>query len=194
LHSLEILTFSLLFLKNSDSYIIDGCKQGNRDAQTELFMKYKSMLFGVCLRYAQHRQEAEDLLQEGMIVIYRDLYQYKPIGALGAWLRRVMVNVCLQHIRKRNRIIDTTSLEKFGEQFETDEDLFSQFRARALVKMIQKLPPGYRMVFNLYVLEGNSHQEIADLLGISINTSKSQLSRAKATLRKMLEKKFVDES
>ncbi len=146
------------------------------------------MLFGVCLRYAQNWQEAEDLLQEGMIVIYRDLYQYRPTGALGAWLRRVMVNVCLQHIRKRHRIVRTTSLEKYGEKLETDEDLFSQFRAKALVKMIQQLPPGYRLVFNLYVIEGHSHQEIADQLGISINTSKSQLSRAKATLRKMLEK------
>lgn len=151
------------------------------------------MLFGVCLRYAQHRHEAEDLLQEGMIVIYRDLYQYQPTGPLGGWLRRVMVNVCLQHIRKRHRIITTTSIEHFGEKLETDEDLFSQFRAKALLNMIQQLPPGYRLVFNLYVIEGNSHQEIADQLGVSVNTSKSQLSRAKATLRKMLEKELADE-
>ncbi len=181
-------------MSKSDSYIITGCKQGIREAQNELFLKFRSMLFGVCLRYAKHRHEAEDLLQEGMIVIYRDLYQYKPIGALGAWLRRVMVNVCLQHLRKKHRIIPTTSIENYGERLETDEDLFSQFRARALIKMVQQLPPGYRMVFNLYVIEGNSHQEIADLLGISINTSKSQLSRAKATLRKLLEKELADES
>ncbi len=181
-------------MNTSDAYIIDGCQRGDRAAQNELYRKYRAMLFGVCLRYAQHRHEAEDLLQEGMIVIFRDLYQYKPIGAFGGWLRRVMVNVCLQHLRKKHRIINTTSIEHYGERLETDEDLFSQFRAKALIKMIQKLPPGYRMVFNLYVIEGITHQEIADLLGISINTSKSQLSRAKSTLRKMLEKELADES
>ena len=151
------------------------------------------MLFGICLRYAQNWQEAEDFLQEGMIVIYRDLYQYRPTGALGAWLRRVMVNVCLQHIRKRHRIIRTTSLDNYGEKLETTENLFSEFRAKALVKMIQQLAPGYRLVFNLYVIEGYSHQEIADQLDISINTSKSQLSRAKAALRKILEKELEKE-
>ena len=181
-------------MSKSDSYIIEGCTNGNQEAQNQLFFKYRSLLFGVCLRYAQHRHEAEDLLQDGMIVIYRDLYQYKPTGALGAWLRRVMVNVCLQHLRKKHRIIPTISLENYGERLETDEDLFSQFRARALIKMIQQLPPGYRMVFNLYVIEGNTHQEIADLMGISINTSKSQLSRAKATLRNLLEKELADET
>lgn len=180
-------------MSKSDSYIIEGCKQGDREAQNQLFLKYRSMLFGVCLRYAQHRHEAEDLLQEGMIIIYRDLYQYRPTGALGAWLRRVMVNVCLQHLRKKHRIIHTTSIENYGEKFESDEDLFSQFRARALIKMIQQLPTGYKMVFNLYVIEGHAHQEIAEMLGISVNTSKSQLSRAKAALRKLLEKELADE-
>ena len=180
-------------MSKSDSYIIDGCKQGNRKAQNLLFLEFRSMLFGVCLRYAQNYQEAEDLLQDGMIVIYRDLYQYKPIGALGAWLRRVMVNVCLQHLRKKHRIIPTSSIDNFGDRFEADENLFSRFREKALIKMIQKLPAGYKMVFNLYVIEGYSHQDIADMLGISINTSKSQLSRAKATLRKLLEKELADE-
>ena len=151
------------------------------------------MLFGVCLRYGQNRPEAEDLLQDGMIIIYRDLYQYKPTAALGAWLRRVMVNVCLQHLRKKHRIIRTTPIENFNERLETDEDLFSQFRLKALLKMVQQLPPGYRMIFNLYVIEGYSHQEIANKLDISLGTSKSQLSRAKATLKKLLEKEFADE-
>ena len=180
-------------MSKSDSYIIDGCKQGDHVAQNQLFLKYRSMLFGVCLRYGQNRPEAEDLLQDGMIIIYRDLYQYKPTAALGAWLRRVMVNVCLQHLRKKHRIIRTTPIENFNERLETDEDLFSQFRLKALLKMVQQLPPGYRMIFNLYVIEGYSHQEIADKLDISLGTSKSQLSRAKATLKKLLEKELADE-
>ena len=152
------------------------------------------MLFGVCLRYGKNRQEAEDLLQDGMIIIYRDLYQYKAHkGALGAWLRTVMVNMCLQHLRKKHRVIRTTPIENLRERLETDEDLFSQFRLKALLNMVQQLPPGYRMIFNLYVIEGFSHQEIAESIGISVGTSKSQLSRAKATLKKLLEKQLADE-
>ena len=151
------------------------------------------MLFGVCLRYARHHAEAEDFLQDGLLVIYRDIHQYRPIGPLGGWLRRVMINVCLQHIRRRHRFVPTISLDQYGDRTESDEDLFSRFRTKALLRMVQQLPPGYRMVFNLYVIEGFAHQEIAEMLEISVNTSKSQLSRAKASLRNMLERELAEE-
>lgn len=146
------------------------------------------MLFGVCLRYAKDREEAKDLLQEGFIQIYKDLYQYQPTGALGAWMRKVVVNVALQHIRKQKRLFPTVALSEAAASVEVEDELFSNFREQALIQLIQQLPDGYRAVFNLYVIEGYSHKEIADQLGIAEASSKSQLSRAKQALRKMLEK------
>jgi len=165
--------------------------KGSRKHQKQLYLKYKSQLFGVCLRYAKSRQEAEDMLQDGFVKIYSDLYQYRPIGPLGGWMRKVVVNVALQHIRRRKKLFPIIDLNQVADQYETDDVVFSNFRTKALVGMIQQLPDGYRAVFNLYVIEGYSHKEIAKQLGVSEATSKSQLSRAKATLRKMLEKSIV---
>lgn len=148
-------------------------------------------MFGVCMRYAKSKQEAEDWLQDGFIRIFTDLYQYRPVGPLGGWMRRVMVNVCLQHIRKQKRLFPQVDLEHVRNTYQSDDDLFGQFRQQALVAMIQQLPAGYRAVFNMYAIEGYSHKEIAQQLGISQNTSKSQLSRAKATLRKLLEREMI---
>lgn len=150
------------------------------------------MLFGVCLRYAKDRIEAEDFMQEGLIVIFRDLKQYRPTSALGAWMRRVMINVCLQQLRKRHNVFKVSSMEaKEVLMLQSAEDILGNLRAKELIQMVQSLPVGYRAVFNLYVIEGYSHKEIAELLNISMNTSKSQLSRAKANLRKLLEAELI---
>ena len=159
--------------------------------QNALYQKYHRMLFGVCMRYASSKMEAEDILQDGFILIYRDLYQYKPSSSLGAWCRRVMINVALQHIRKNKRLFPTLELTEVADTFRTEADILGKFRAEALIKLVQKLPEGYRAVFNLYVIEGFSHHEIGDALGITPETSRSQFSRAKAALRKMLEKNIV---
>ena len=174
-------------MDTKDQHIIKGCKKGDAKAQAELYHRYKAQLFGVCLRYAAGRQEAEDLLQDGFIQIFKDLYQYRPTGSFPGWLRKVVVNVALQHLRKKKNLFATVELDRIANQHETEEDLFSSFRAKALLKMVQQLPEGYRAVFNLYVIEGYSHKEIAKQLGINESTSKSQLSRAKAMLRKLLE-------
>ncbi len=174
-------------LSNSDHILAERCQRGDRQAQKELYQQYRRMLFGVCLRYAAHRQEAEDLLQESLLRIYTDLYQYQPTGPLGAWLRQVTVNVALQHLRKKKRLFPTVELEELAEPIEEEDDWLAKDRAKALLRMVQRLPEGYRLVFNLYVIEGLTHAEIAEHLRISVNTSKSQLSRSKALLRKMLE-------
>lgn len=176
----------------TDKQIIKGCLEGNKYAQRMLYQKYKVPLFGVCMRYAKDRMEAEDFLQDGFIKIYKDLYQYKPTGALGAWMRRVMVNTALQHIRKRKMKFVDNELLQIADKYKTEDDILGQLRAKELVKMVQQLPSGYRAVFNLYVIEGYSHKEIAKELGITASTSKSQLSRAKAVLRKMIEKNTID--
>lgn len=172
----------------TDEDIIRGCRKGERNAQQALYEKYKPMLFNICLRYASGWHEAEDWLQDGLVRIFTNLYQYQPTGAFGAWLRRVMVNSSLEQLRKRKRAFSTVEIGEVADTFETDDDLFAQYREEALVRMLQQLPEGYRAVFNLYVMEEYSHQEIGEMLGIAESASRSQLSRAKSTLRKMLEK------
>ncbi len=146
------------------------------------------MLFNVCLRYASGWHEAEDLLQEGLIQIFSNLYQYRPAGAFGAWLRKVMVNTALQYLRKKKRMFEIVEIEEVAEDFEADENLFARYREEALVQMLQRLPEGYRAVFNLFVMEDFSHKEIGEMLGIAESASRSQLTRAKAMLRRMLER------
>lgn len=177
--------------KSPEHNLIQGCLKGDKRAQKELYQTYKSSMYGICLRYAKNREEAKDMLQDGFVKIYSNLYQYKPIGPLGGWMRRVMVNVCLQHIRRRKDLFSNTDIDKVAHLYQAQEEVFTQFREKALVQMIQQLPEGYRAVFNLYVIEGYSHKEIAQQLGISESTSKSQLSRAKATLRQLLEKQIL---
>jgi RNA polymerase sigma factor (sigma-70 family) len=174
-------------LQQEDHILAEQCRKGDQNAQRQLYEQYKGTLFGVCLRYAKDREEAKDLLQESFIQIYKDLYQYRPTGALGAWMRTVTVRVALQHLRKNRKLFATVELGQVSEPEDTAEDLFSRFRAQALLQLVQRLPDGYRAVFNLYAIEGYSHKEIAEQLSISEATSKSQLSRAKASLRQMLE-------
>ncbi len=171
--------------------LVKGCLRGDRHSQRSLYEQYKVPMFRLCLRYAKDRHEAEDLLQEGFIKVFSDLHQFSHRGALGGWIRRVMVNVALQHIRKNKQLFTTIEIESIGDNHATDEIIFSELGAKNLTKMIQQLPPGYRTVFNMYVIEGYSHKEIADQLSISENTSKSQLSKAKASLRKRLEKVMI---
>ncbi len=148
-------------------------------------------MFGICLRYAKDRAEAEDMMQEGFIKVYSDLYQYRPIGPLGGWIRRVVINSCLRFIRKRKKLVFNEYSDEMSSRLATNENVIDDLQAADLVKYIQRLPEGYRLVFNLYVVEGFSHKEIAEQLGVSVNTSKSQLSRAKAYLRKELGKILI---
>ena len=175
----------------TEKEIIEGCQKGNRKAQNMLYHNYRYQLFGVCLRYSKDRQEAEDLLQEGFITIFKNLYQYRPIGSFKAWMHTVVVRVALQHVRRQKKLFSPIDINQLADEYQTHEDIFSDFRAKELIKMIQKLPNGYRAVFNLYVLEGYAHKEIAEMLGVTIGTSKSQLSKAKAMLKRMLEKSIT---
>ncbi|MEM9680846.1 MAG: RNA polymerase sigma factor [Bacteroidota bacterium] len=174
-----------------DKKILKGCLRKDKSAQRQLYERYKVPMFRLCLRYAKDRAEAEDILQDGFIKVFADLGKYRGDGALGGWIRRVILNIALQHVRKQKRQFQTIEIDQIAETSSAEEMVFSQFGARALTKMIQQLPVGYRTVFNLYVVEGYSHKEIAEQLNFTVNTSKSQLSKAKAMLRKMLEKKLI---
>ncbi|MBK7407312.1 MAG: RNA polymerase sigma factor [Saprospirales bacterium] len=170
--------------------ILEACKRGERLAQRQLYDLYKGKLFAVCLRYADNRQDAEDMLQEGFIQVFKDLHQYKMLGSFEGWMRKVVLNVSLQYLRRQKRQVPTSELGQSEEPDSDQEDqsLFSEDMVQLVLQYIQKMPAGFRTVLNLYVMEGYTHEQIAQTLGISEGTSKSQLSRAKVYLKNMLDK------
>ncbi|TAK34915.1 MAG: RNA polymerase sigma factor [Saprospiraceae bacterium] len=176
---------------NDEYHLVRGCLRGERQQQRALYERYKVPMFRLCLRFASDRAEAEDLLQEGFVKVFDDLHQYSFQGAFGGWVRRVMLNVALQHVRKQQRMFPVVDVDAYTNYLPSGDDIIAQLDAEALTKFIQQLPPGYRAVFNLYVVEGYPHKEIAGMLGIDVGTSKSQLSKAKTALRGMLERVMI---
>ena len=166
---------------------LQACLRGERLAQKAFFERYKGKMFALCLRYANSREDAEDILQEGFVKVFRDLHQYTGLGNFEGWVRKVFVNTALQYLQKQKKNPSTTELN--GQDFPDEAEPFhgDEPPAKNMVRILQQLPPGFRTIFNLHVLEGYSHPEIADILGISVGTSKSQLLRAKAHFRKLLE-------
>jgi RNA polymerase sigma-70 factor (ECF subfamily) len=173
--------------------MLDGSKRGNRIAQQQLYEHFKGKMFGMCLRYANNREDAEDILQEGFIKVFRDLSLYRGEGSLEGWVRKVILNVALQYIRRQKGVLQTLELDRMAYQLGEDAPVFEEGESmtQGLVKLMQKLPPGFRTVLNLYVLEGYSHLQIAEEMGISVGTSKSQLNRAKAFMKTLLEKNLA---
>jgi len=173
----------------SDRQIIELCAKHDRKAQEVLYEKYSHLLLGVCLRYASDKAEAEDILQDSFLKIFFNIKDFSGTGSFIGWLRKVAVNTAITHYHKNLKyryhieieeyISIETGVSSFEEDFFTSDELY---------KVLNELPAGYRMVFNLYAVEGYKHKEIAEILGIDTNTSKSQYSRAKAVLREKLEK------
>ncbi len=146
-------------------------------------------MFGMCLRYSHSREDAEDILQDGFIAVFRDFKQYKGDGPVEAWVRRVILNTALRHLRNqaKNIFIQQENQENHVSDETSEEEHFDkEMMVQYLLQTIQQMPPGFRTVLNLYVLEGHSHDQVAGLLGISPGTSKSQLNRAKEYLRKAM--------
>jgi len=176
----------------SDQELVSGVLQGSQAHQSALYRQYSVPMFRVLLRFARDHAEAEDMLQDGFVRVFRDLNQFRGEGAFGGWIRRIMVNTALSHLRKqRDFIRDTADFTPFENLLRTEEDFASNLDAETLMKQLQRLPPGYRAVFNLYAIDGYSHEEIAEQLGITIGTSKSQLFKAREYLKKMLHKSFI---
>lgn len=171
--------------------LIKGCISGERKYQQLLYKQFYGKMFAVCCRYVKNQDEAKDLLQEGFIKVFEKLSNYNNKGSFEGWVRRIMVNNAIDHFRKSKNIF-TSIDEKIqikdenDNMAEEDDSLFSKFKANDLIAAIQKLSPAYQTVFNLYVVEGYSHQDIADELNISVGTSKSNLAKAKMNLRKEL--------
>ncbi len=176
----------------SESDIIKGCTRQDRASQKALYEMFYGRMMGVCLRYAKSRDEAKDMLHEGFMKVFNNIKNFSSSGSFEGWVRRIMVNNAIDHIRKNkhdylivNTVHASNTLANATEEVE-DEDLLNHISKDDIMKAVQELSPAYRAVFNLYVIEEMSHKEIADKLDISEGTSKSNLAKAKFNLRKNL--------
>ena len=171
------------------SELVREAKEGSTAAQKCLFDLLAERMMVLCCRYVKSRQDAEELLLDGFYKFFKNLqgFQYKGDAALYSWIKKIMIHECLMFLRKKN--VFTIVAETAAEELHFEEEALNNLSAAEIMNLIVQLPVGYRTVFNLYVIEGMSHKEIADLLGISEGTAKSQLSKAKTVLQKILSKK-----
>lgn len=170
--------------------LLNKCRRGDSKAQKQLFDQYKNRLFSVCLRYARDRTEAQDMLQDAFLAIFRDLHQFSGEGVFEGWMHRVAVRAALQHLRKRNVLRFAVEYDELPAASHTQmPDM--ELNHQAILQMVQQLPEGYRAVFNLHCIEAFSYPEIAAELGISESSVRSQYSRACKQLRGMIERLLV---
>jgi RNA polymerase sigma factor (sigma-70 family) len=171
--------------RKSDQELLEGCRRQKAEAQQALFNKYAAKMKGICFRYVKDDMEAEDVLVTAFMRVFDKIEQFKGEGSFEGWIRRIMVNESLTCLRKRRSMFIETELE-VAEREPDFNNLSTELETEELLSMIANLPAGYRMVFNMYAIDGYSHKEIAEQMGISEGTSKSQLSRARNMLQNML--------
>ncbi|MBC5774142.1 sigma-70 family RNA polymerase sigma factor [Pontibacter sp. KCTC 32443] len=171
--------------KSEEEKLIDGCIAGKREMQRLLYDLYNKKMMVVCLRYAPTTFEAEDILQEGFVKVFANIQNFKKDCPLEFWIRKIIVNTALKHLRQKTVLTVSHETEEVENLSSSDYNL-NDYSMDELLSMIQSLAPRYRMVFNLYAIEGYNHKEIGEMLDISEGTSKSQYSRARAILQSML--------
>ncbi len=173
----------------NEQQLIEQCKKQNSKAQKILYDRYAGLFLGICMRYVYERSEAEDILQEGFLKIFTKIKEFEGRGSFEGWMKRVIVNTAITHYHRNSKHnkhhYDIGDVQE--TKFENETYKESEFTGDELLKVINSLPEGYKMIFNLYAIEGYKHKEISALLKIDINTSKSQYSRAKKLIRKKLE-------
>jgi len=176
-------------MTSEEKDMIDGCINGKRSAQKMLYERYAPKMLGVCMRYAKDRAEAEDMMQEGFIKVFHNISRFKNEGSFEGWVRRIMVFTAINFFKHRSR--------KFQEDLDQEDydavyhdDIIDKIAAKEIIALVQQLPEGYRMIFNLYAVEGYTHKEIGDMLGIAVGTSKSQYARARTVMQQLLAKHF----
>lgn len=169
--------------------IISKCKKGDRKAQNLLFRQYAPVLKSICLRYMKNEVDAEDALIKGFYKIFSNLKAYSGLGSFEGWMKRIVINECLMLLRKNNNLSMTIPIEDAKGQ-NMKVDFVDTLTYEDILKLLDELPTGYRTVFNMYVIEGYKHREIGEALGISINTSKSQLILARKKLQELVKKKL----
>lgn len=169
----------------SEQELIKRCLKGKPDAQRVVYEKHSGLVYAICYRYSKNAEDASDLLQETFINVFTHLKNFKSEGSFEGWIRRIAVNCAIRHYQKSAKRIDTGDIEMTYDAT-TYSDAIDDLSAKELIKVINQLPDGYRMVFNMYAIEGYSHKEIGEALGISENASRSQLSRARKLLVDMV--------
>ncbi len=173
----------------SDEELIKACIQKSQSAQKALFDKYSRKMMGVCMRYADDSLEAQDILQDGFIKVFNSMSSFQHEGSLEGWIKRIIVNTALDNYRRNKKRKYAVELDDEDvRELKQEESIMGGINSKFLLSLINQLPEGYKLVFNMFAIEGYSHKEISQELGISINTSKSQYARARAYLQKELAK------
>jgi RNA polymerase sigma-70 factor (ECF subfamily) len=169
--------------------IIEGCKKDDRRSQEELYRAFASAMLGVCMRYAKDQAEAEDILQEGFLKVFQNIKKYNGEGAFANWVKTIMVNTSISNYHKSKKHYHHEDIDEMDEkESRHDQTPENDYSAKELNNLLKRLPEGYRMVFNLYAIEGYKHKEIAEKLSIDVNTSKTQYLRARNWLQKEMER------
>lgn len=166
-----------------DKELIVRCTKYDRKAQRELYERYSSRMYSLCLRYSKDKESAKDVLQDGFVTVFTKIGTYKGIGAFEGWMRRIFVNTALMRLRKADIFND---IEDISYKAASDEDIAGDVGGKEIMKIVSSMPAGFRTVFNMSVVDGYSHREIAGMLGITEGASRSQLSRARLWLQKRL--------
>lgn len=175
----------------TEEKLIELCLAGDARAQRELYQRFAAKMWVVCLRFAKDRMTAEDILQEGFVRVFGKLEQYTFEGSFEGWIRRIMINTAINYYRKNlmNASLELSFEDVFSNQA-TPEDAVAKLSAKELLDVVQELPEGYRIIFNLYAIDGYTHKEIGEIMGISESTSKTQYMRARVSLQERISKKL----
>jgi RNA polymerase sigma factor (sigma-70 family) len=180
----------MMFLehKYTINELIKRCRAGERKAQELLYKQFASKMLGVCFRYATDKMEAEDMMQNGFIKVFQKIDAFRDEGSFEGWIRRIMVHSSIEYYRKHHKMMQLVDLDDAANETSVNPLATAKLEAKDLMLLIQQLAPGYRIVFNLFAIEGYSHKEIAGIVGITEGASKSQLSRARTVLKEQIVK------
>ncbi|UYQ92857.1 sigma-70 family RNA polymerase sigma factor [Chitinophaga horti] len=173
---------------NDIADIVDGCRQWKRGSQEELYRQFYGYAMAICLRYANHKEEAVEILNDGFLKVFTHISTYDTSRPFKSWLARIMANTAIDHLRAQKRLLFAEDINKVYDLGSGSDDAIDKLSVDELLTLVQELPPAYKMVFNLYVMEGFQHQQIASMLGISEGTSKSNLFKAKRILKEKIER------
>ncbi|MCD8102843.1 MAG: sigma-70 family RNA polymerase sigma factor [Alistipes sp.] len=170
----------------TEKELIEGCRRGDPLSQRELYMRFSSLMFGVCLRYVKDRSLAEDIMHDGFVTIFTKIGEFRGEGSFEGWCRRIFVNTALGYLRKKNALDESDNIDDIRWLEGGGTDAVEKMSGDELLAVIDGLPQGYRTILNLYAVEGYSHKEIGEMLGISENTSRSQYFRARGKLMEII--------
>lgn len=174
----------------TESEIIQGCLANKASAQEKLYALFSRKMMAVCLRYTKSRAEAEDVFHEAFIKVYKNIHTWQG-GSFEGWMRRIFVNTAINHYHQTRKFFDHVDAAYAENMVASSDNIIATLSNQELMELINSLPEGYKIVFNLHVVEGYNHSEIAEMLGIAEGSSKSQLSKAKAHLKKLIEARII---